>query len=100
MSRSPPAENARPAPVTTTTLVASSSATSSHTRLNSKWRRLLVALRTSGRLIVMSRMPSSLRSNRRCRYSLYFIFSLFHFLTFSLFHWHRHAPGRLPDQLL
>src|SRR5208282_1340642 len=74
ISRSPPAENARPAPVTTMTLVSSSSAMSSHTRLNSQCRRALVALSTSGRLIVISRMPSPLCSNRRCWYSLYFIF--------------------------
>src|ERR1039457_6783023 len=89
MSRSPPAENARPAPVTTTTLVSSSSATSSHTRLNSKWRRLLVALSTSGRLIVMSRTASSIHSNTRCWYSLYFIF--------SVFHWHHCTPLNAPS---
>ncbi len=73
ISRSPPAEKARPWPVITTTRVSASSSISFHTRLNSQCRRLLVALSTSGRLMVMSRIPSSRRSNSRCWYSSYFI---------------------------
>jgi hypothetical protein len=68
-SKSPPAENARPAPVITATRTSSSSARSSHTRLSSLCKRKLVELSDSGRLIVSRAMPSFF-SISRCWYEL------------------------------
>jgi len=66
-SRSPPAENALPAPVTTATRVSGSASTVSQTWVSSQCRRAFVAFRTSGRLIVMRSTPFGFRSKTRCR---------------------------------
>src|SRR6478736_6536835 len=69
MSRSPPAENARPAPVITATLVTGSAETSAQTRASSPCICSSAALYLSGRSMVMSSTPWSRRSNRSCSYS-------------------------------
>src|SRR3954469_21870485 len=69
MARSPPAENAFPAPVTTATRVSGSAETSAQTRAGSPCICSSVALYFSGRSIVISRTPLSRRSNRSCSYS-------------------------------
>src|SRR5919206_3351487 len=51
--RSAPTQNARPAPVTTTTAISSSQDTSSHARASSRSMRKSNALSTSGRLSVI-----------------------------------------------
>ena len=51
--RSAPTQNARPAPVTTSTRISSSHETSSHARAISRSIRKSKALRTSGRLSVI-----------------------------------------------
>ena len=65
--RSPPAENALPAPVTTTTRVFGSASTVSQTWPNSQCRRALAAFSTSGRLMVTSSTPFGFGSNVRWR---------------------------------
>src|SRR6266702_3705652 len=69
MSRSPPAENALPAPVITATLVSGSAETSAQTRASSPCICSSAALYLSGRSIVMSSTPWSRRSKRSCSYS-------------------------------
>lgn len=64
MPRSPPAENAFPAPVITATRVAASADTSRQTRASSPCRTSSAALYFAGLSMVMSRTPSSRRSNR------------------------------------
>jgi hypothetical protein len=67
ISRSPPAENALPAPVTRATRAAGSASSVRHTWVSSQWSRALVAFSTSGRLMVIRTTPSASRSNRRWR---------------------------------
>src|SRR6476661_6664976 len=69
MSRSPPAENARPAPVITATRVSGSAETSAQTRASSPCICSSAALYLSGRSMVMSSTPWSRRSKRSCSYS-------------------------------
>src|SRR6185437_9107282 len=69
MSRSPPAENALPAPVITATLVCGSAETSAQTRASSPCICSSAALYLSGRSMVMSSTPWSRRSKRSCSYS-------------------------------
>src|SRR5438094_6968872 len=69
MSRSPPAEKARPAPVITATRVCGSAETSAQTRASSPCICSSAALYLSGRSMVMSSTPWSRRSNRSCSYS-------------------------------
>src|SRR6516165_7072421 len=69
MSRSPPAENALPAPVITATLVSGSAETSAQTRASSPCICSSAALYLSGRSIVMSSTPWSRRSKRSRSYS-------------------------------
>ena len=69
MSRSPPAENAFPAPVITATLVSGSAETSAQTRASSLCICSSAALYLSGRSIVMSSTPLARRSKRSCSYS-------------------------------
>src|ERR1700760_4527559 len=69
MSRSPPAENALPAPVITAPLVSGSAETSAQTRASSPCICSSAALYLSGRSMVMSSTPWSRRSNRSCSYS-------------------------------
>src|SRR5437773_5175814 len=69
MSRSPPAENALPAPVITATLVSGSAETSAQTRASSPCICSSAALYLSGRSMVMSSTPWSRRSKRSCSYS-------------------------------
>jgi hypothetical protein len=59
MLRSPPAENDLPSPVTTTTRVSGSLSMSSHTLPSWVCMVSFIALSRSGRLILMSRTPSS-----------------------------------------
>ena len=66
IARSPPAEKARPAPVTTATRASASASRVSQIWLSSQCSRSLVAFSTSGRLIVMSTTPLGRRSNARC----------------------------------
>ena len=66
MSRSPPAEKPRPAPVITAIEVSGSAATSRHTSVSSRCIRSLAALSRSGRFMVMSSTPGEGRSNSRC----------------------------------
>src|ERR1700730_11150515 len=68
MSRSPPAENAFPAPVITATLVCGSAETSAQTRASSPCICSSAALYLSGRSMVMSSTPWSRRSKRSCSY--------------------------------
>ena len=67
--RSPPAENALPAPVTTTTRVFGSASTTGQICVNSQCRRALAAFSTSGRLMVTTSTPFGLDSNVRWRKS-------------------------------
>src|SRR5215831_7671598 len=69
MSRSPPAENARPAPVITATLVSGSAETSVQTRASSPCICSSAALYLSARSMVMSSTPWSRRSKRSRSYS-------------------------------
>ena len=64
--RSPPAEKARPAPVTRATRAAGSASMVSQTWVSSQWSLALVAFITSGRLMVMSTTPLGRRSKVRC----------------------------------
>src|SRR5712692_8141912 len=73
ISMSPPAEKARPAPVTTATRVSLSRSIVSQIWVSSQCRRSLVALSASGRFSVMSSTPFGRRSKSRCWYSLYSI---------------------------
>src|SRR6516165_5640079 len=73
MSRSPPAENALPAPVITATLVSGSAETSAQTRASSPCICSSAALYLSGRSIVMSSTPWSRRSKRSRSYSAIFM---------------------------
>ncbi len=65
--RSPPAENALPAPVTSATRTSGSASTVSHTWVSSQCRRAFVAFITSGRLIVIRSTPCGFRSKVRWR---------------------------------
>src|SRR6185437_10216681 len=69
MSRSPPAENALPAPVITATRVSGSAETSAQTRASSPCICSSAALYLSGRSMVMSSTPWSRRSKRSRSYS-------------------------------
>src|SRR5712692_6393715 len=73
ISMSPPAEKARPAPVTTATRVSLSRSIVSQIWVSSQCIRSLVALSASGRFSVMSSTPLGRRSKSRCWYSLYSI---------------------------
>src|SRR5436305_8669200 len=69
MARSPPAENALPAPVTTATFVSGSAETSAQTRASSPCIGSLAAWYWAGRFMVTSSTPLSRRSKVRCSYS-------------------------------
>ena len=66
ISMSPPAENALPAPVTSTTFTAGSSSIVFQICVSSQCMRALVAFSTSGRFSVTSRTPFGFKSNFKC----------------------------------